>query len=523
MKTRQMSRKNMVELIKKYPAPAALAGLGLLSLALRLWPVLAVRSSFEDAYFYIELARSLSLGRFELMGEFHAKYLPGFPAAILAMHTLLLGQVDWFRCAQLVSATASAAIPGLCWLVARRLSGDVRAAWAAGLIAAFNAQLVVFGGLPWSEAWSAFLFILALVLIPRVPLMAGVIAGLAAITRHEGWFLGLAFAAAMAGGMFERDGKKSSRLTSLAPLLAGAAIMVLIAAGWWLWSWHRSGHWLFETYTQEEAARRAVMTRAGAGFLLLSFPVAGHLATLLGLPGLAMAARRRAGWPMLAFLAAYLGIHAWWLFRVERYFVPMVPIVAVLAGCGAGWLADRLGPGRAARWLPVAAGAVAGLTHFFAFAPAMVHEESVKTVGYYQAIQYLRTRPGQFTVIAYDAFMVGYHSNRPVVPSATIPPENWVQYVPDLFVNQRARYILWSDIYPTDRDQGELASPEPFWIHGPAIIDGVSQPVTLEATAERVIPWSYQYPRSGWLRPWRSEVSVPSLAIVFRLEIAPPE
>ena len=171
--------------------------LSFFSFLLRLWPLLAISQSWEDAYFYIELARSLARGKYELLGVFHTKYLPGYPLAVLVVHTAGFGLISWFKSAQLVSAVSSALIPGACWLLVREAGESREAALAAALTAALNAHLVTFGGVPFSDALFTLQLLAVLLLLRKRPVLGGLVAGWAAITRFQGVLLAAVFVLAL--------------------------------------------------------------------------------------------------------------------------------------------------------------------------------------------------------------------------------------------------------------------------------------------------------------------------------------
>lgn len=488
------------------------------SLLLRLWPFLTIEHSWEDAYFFIELARSLSHGKWELLGSFHTKYLPGYPAAILAVHTLLLGTVDWFDSAQLVSLLSSSALAGLCLILVNDVSGNYRAGLAAGIMAMLNGYLVSWSGVPWGEALFSAQILLVIVLAGRAPISAGAMAGLAVVTRHEGWFLAAAFLAAMTN--------KENRLR---PAL-GLLLMLAIGSAWWVLCRVETGKWLFDIYAEEARARGPAMGASGIDFFILSFPVAGHFATLCAPLGLWGTLRNRTGAAMLGFLAPYLALHAWWMFGVERYFVPIAPLICVLAGCGLDqaerWTRGRFGSRISIlqnRVLLPAVGLVFGLIHFIGFAPESVREEATRAEGYVRAVRVISTEPGEFAVMAYDAFLVGYHDNRhTVIPSAVIPDSGLEERISDLYFEQGLRYVLWSDLYPADREKPRLSNPEPFVIdrgtpHGPG------KGKMLEAFPTRVFQWTYSYPdRRSWFWPWRRMVRMQRKAIIWEIRPAEP-
>jgi len=475
------------------------------ALLVRAWPVAAIDSYWEDAYFYIELARSLWSGSWSLAGQFHTKYLPGYPAAIAATRLLTAGTAGWFLSAQLVSALASAAAAALCFLLVRELTGELLAGVAAGLMAGLNSHLVVWGGIPFSESLFAFQVVLAIYLLGRTPLCAGAVVGWAIVTRHEGWFLLIALAAAAVASSNRRR------------LAGGAAIAAAIGAGWWILCHLETGSWLYDVYIKESAERGPEMGRSGLGFLLQCFPVAGHLATLLALCGLWPLAKRVRGRPIIAFAAPYLALHAWWMFPVERYMVPMVPLACIAAGCGlhalAGLLIRSRGRGAVRRAAVPALGLIAGASHFIGFAPEMVREEAGKVKGYAEAVEWVGENAGDFSVLAYDAFMAGYHGGKAVIPSGWLSGPGWEEALVRLYAERNLRYVIWSDLYPSDRAKGALGSGERIRIGSPG--PGGAETVTLVPVFKRY--WIYRYPRSGWYVPWRRIYEAERKAIVYRL------
>ncbi len=509
------------------PLFAAWAALFLLSILPRLWPLLAVDHHWEDAYYYMALAKSLTHGRFELLGSFHAKYLPGFPLAIVLVHSLLLGAADWFKSAQLVSLIASSSVPGLCLALARDITGDWRAGWAAGLAAAFNAALVTYAGVPFGEAFFTFMALLYLVLITRRPLLAGAVGGWAALSRHEGWFLLAAAALVLVAS--RRDKARATRT------LLSMVITIVMASAWWAVTYIETGKLLFQTYVGESAERAPQMGRTGVSFLFMSLPVGGHAATLLALIGLPFMVRKKEAWPLLVFFVLYSALHAWWMFNVERYFLPLTPAVMVAAGVGA-WLAvskafaGRLNnlkdhAGVRARPFPRVLllvpllGLLAGLSHFLGFAPGMIREEAERNLGYYKAIKYVGEKKGDFAILAYDVFMVEYHAKKETFPSARLPEDDWASYVPRLYLEKGVRYIIWSSLYPVDRRMEELSGFETMAFPGTAEVGGRKESVVIMAAPEKNFPWVYRVTDYNWLSPRRKSREAVMNAMVYRLEL----
>jgi len=487
----------------------------LTSFSIRLWPFLSIKSSWEDAYYYMELARSLSGAKFELVESFHTKYLPGFPFAILAAKIFSLNFAGYFTSAKLVSLISSSLVPGLCFILTLDITENKRAALAAGSMAMLNGLLTAYGGVPFTESLFAFQSMLALVLLRRSPASSGLVCGWAALTRHEGWFLLLALAIIL---LEKRNYKK---------IITGMTIALILAGSWWLFSKHVSGQWLYQIYTQESADRGPEMGRAGFGFLLLCFPTAGIITTLFGLVGVPVMLQSKKGRPLIIYFAAYAGLHAMWMFNVERYFLPMIPVVCIGAGCGLhtieGVLSSKLkvnfdSSHKLIILIPLI-GLIAGFSHFIGFAPAMVRQESTKTQGYLKAINYVAKKDVRMSVGAYEVFMVTVHDGkRPVVPTGAYSRPQWHHSVVDLYVNEGLRYVIWSDLYPADRDKGKYGMGAAFSIDGEVMTNQGRKKITIHLYPEKKFYWNYDYPEKSYFQLWRKSRKSQVEAIVYSLE-----
>jgi len=482
---------------------AALFGAALL---IRLWPFLAIRQSWEDAYFYIELARSLSGGRWELLGQFHTKYMPGYPMAITAAHTVLFGLAGWFKSAQFVSLISSSLCAPLAYIVGREAGRSRTAGLAAGTIAVFSAHLFVNGGIPFSEALFSCQVMAVLVLVFRYPVLAGLIAGWAAVTRHEGWFLALPFVVSFFSG--ERKGR----------VAAGLVIMLVLVSWWWLLCRLQTGAWLYEVYTRESAERAPEMGRPGLNFVYLSLPVAGHLVTALSLVGIPRALKNRTGIALLSFAVPYLLLHMWWMFPVNRYFVPLVAPMCVLAGVGVFKLGSWTGRATGANTFRTAIllALIAGITHFAGFGPGLVKEEKNRTLGYRLAAEFTGKIKKPVGVLAYDVFLVNLHDGtHPVFPTGPYTEKELISLLFAFYLEQEARLIIWSDLYPADRQKSAFSSGKPFSISG----ESPGRSIVMDISPMRHYEWTYYYPEPGYLRPWYSLKGVKKKALVFGLSV----
>jgi hypothetical protein len=253
------------------------------AIALAVRAVAAAAISFpvpENTAYYAGVARNLVEGR-GLISDSLWSYgtLPltvpraafevwmPLPSFLAAIPMLMLGAANWFRAAQVASVVVSSAIPVLAW----RLGADVAAEMAlpigrartlavgSGLVAACLGPLVLYGALPDSTAPFAALSLAACVLMTRIAareaareaargddagakaatppatnpahatrplILLGLILGLAALTRSEAIWLGLAWAAV---AWFWMPGSRRRRVIAIA---IPAVVAGLVFAPW---------------------------------------------------------------------------------------------------------------------------------------------------------------------------------------------------------------------------------------------------------------------------------------------------
>ncbi len=504
-----------------------LALLVALSALLRVWPVLEIDHIWEDAYYYLVLARSLSHGHYDLLGEFHTKYLPGFPLAVVLMRALTFGSLDWFLTGQCVLVVCSSFLPVLCFLLVRRISDETPAAWAAAILASLNPFLVAYSGIPFSECFFAFLLLASLLLFPRAPLLAAFMGGLCALTRHEGWFLLPAFLA------FEINIKKEKPFVdfdfSRWKKDVSAIIVFVIAGGfWWALSYIKSGEILSSIYTAEASQKSLATGHSGLDFLAFSFPVAGHFVTLFAVVGLAPAVMSRSGRSMLVFFIFYAGLHMWWVGVLERYFVVLVPLVCVLSGLGISEIV-KLAGGQEKKYkrllYPVSVlllAFFAGAFHLAGYGPAFVREQSSRSEGYVKAVEYAASVSKGGAVLAYDAPLFQIHAPRtPVIPSGSkaLQSAQWEEYLPELYVKEGLRYILWSRLYPLDKKKSRLGKGH-FRVKGRVDRGGTVEEISLNIIEEKKFLWKCYYPGPDRLALFRDTEWIELEAVVYKIERA---
>ena len=214
--------------IERREAWLTAAALFLLALAIRIAAAAAVRFPVpEDTAYYAGVARNLVDGHglvSNALWSYQTQplvvpraafevWLP-LPTFLAAVPMALAGTANWFRAAQVSSVLVSATIPVLAWRLAADAAaekglpiGRVRLlALGSGVVAAVLGPLVVYGALPDSTAPFAVLSLAACLLMNRISarpqgprdarlVVLGALLGLAALTRSDAIWLGLAWAA----------------------------------------------------------------------------------------------------------------------------------------------------------------------------------------------------------------------------------------------------------------------------------------------------------------------------------------
>jgi hypothetical protein len=195
----------------------------------------------EDTAYYAGVARNVVEGRgliSDALWSYQTQpltvpraafevWLP-LPSLLAALPMAVLGAANWFRAAQVVSVVAGSTLAVLAW----RLGADVAVemhlpvgrartlAVGAGVVASLLGPLVMYGALPDSTALFAVLALAACLLMTRIAsayrseakaaaanrrlVALGVLIGLAALTRSEAIWLGLAWLAIVWRGLPSR-------------------------------------------------------------------------------------------------------------------------------------------------------------------------------------------------------------------------------------------------------------------------------------------------------------------------------
>jgi hypothetical protein len=237
----------------------------------------------EDTAYYAGVARNLAEGRglvtdalwsyqtppLEVPRAAFEVWLP-LPSLLAAIPVSLAGVENWFRASQVVSVVASAVAVALAWRLGADVAAELRLpvgrartlAAGTGLVCSFLGPLVVYGMLPDSTALFAALALGSCLLMTRLAarppesardrrlLGLGLLIGLAALTRSEAVWLGLAWATmawlwvrthAPAGSAAPSAGSaalvRPGRRERLVLIAVPAAVAALVFAPWAVRDW----------------------------------------------------------------------------------------------------------------------------------------------------------------------------------------------------------------------------------------------------------------------------------------------
>jgi hypothetical protein len=230
----------------------------------------------EDTAYYAGVARNLVDGRglvSDALWSYQTQplivpraafevWMP-LPSLLAAIPIWFAGAANWFRAAQVVSVLSGGAVAALAW----RLGADVATEMAlpvarartlglgSGAAACFLGPLVVYGAFPDSTGLFAAFSLAACLLMTRIAagpvagadlrlVALGLVFGLAALTRSEVVWLGLAWAIVVwrwvpgrAGGASESGGSAIDRRGRLLLVLLPAAVAALVYAPWAVRDW----------------------------------------------------------------------------------------------------------------------------------------------------------------------------------------------------------------------------------------------------------------------------------------------
>jgi phosphatidylinositol glycan class B len=326
-----------VNTARRYPADRwALAGILVLSLAIRLW-VVATHTYLahpDETFQYLEPAHLLAFGSgivaWEYIDGIRSWLLPGAIAGIMRAVSLFdPGRPDYIPVLRLLCVGASLSVPYAGYRIADRLGG-VGAGLVAGLLCALSPQAIYFAPVIMTEPLVTDLALLAVAIGGnargrlRPLLVTGVLFGLASALRYQ---LAPVFAAA-ALWQFRREPRACLAVAGAGIAVVLLALGVLDTATWGL---AFQSVWLNFLRNGPQGVSQAMGTETWA-YYLLYFVSCWGATTPFVLICLALGARRA---PALALLAVgTVGLHMLVPHKELRFILLATASIPILIGIG---------------------------------------------------------------------------------------------------------------------------------------------------------------------------------------------
>lgn len=276
----------------------------------------------------------------------------------------LFGPVEW--AARMPSLVASLLIIPLTAQVARRLTGDTRAAVLAALLVAVAPLAVQFSATAFSDPLLTFWLMAALYCARRpAPFTAGLLFGLALATKYQA----LLFVPLLVGVVWIDPGRKHW------PRLAAGLLVVIAGLSLWQAARPAAGGLVALQWANIGGVRPArswevlprLIDHARLWPLALGWPImALGAAVAVGLAGFARSRSRLRPVDLMLglFVIGYLLLHWLWAVPVwDRYLLPVLPLVAILIARGASLLWTGIGKDRSIRGVVFALFIVLAVAH----------------------------------------------------------------------------------------------------------------------------------------------------------------
>lgn len=443
------------------PRALPFAGIPLLALLIQLG-LTAHQRGVDDAFITYRYAKHLAEGHGMVwnIGD------PPIYGTSTFLYTLLLALC--YRLLGIDPPLASMVIGWFCWSclplllyrLARLLTLEARSALWVALLATLNGLFVV-----WSAGMETPLYTLLLYFAFERYFSgsvgwAGILAGLASLTRLDGLLIPFVLSLDLLGRLVW---KREPIWDKLARFGLGFLIVVLPAA---LALWHLVGDLVPHSFYAKRAHEFGISGRYHwRGIVKLGlfwYPFLGLLA-LLALPKVLHSPRWRLliGWGLayqLAYLVSNLPNFYW-------YYLPPIPVLFLVAAYGFEWLLHRRQALKAAGWMlaSLSLGWIAARDlQLFRSDPlgSSFYHSLHRKAGLWLA----RYSEPQAVVMAYEVGMIGYYSNRRVIDMLGLTNPEMVQalrrrdytwsvrhYKPDyLFITDKADYPLTAPVYLAD-------------------------------------------------------------------------
>ncbi|HUT55488.1 MAG TPA: hypothetical protein VM658_19010 [bacterium] len=409
-----------------------LLGAGLLGYGALAW---FFRVVTPDGFTYIELAENLFRGGYVVMGEPYAKFLPFYPFLMALFNLAAGGAIGVEKWGQAVSVGCGAMLPPLLFLLARRLQAS---RWAA-LTAAAALALMAVGWDQYRDVNVMPIFTLLLLLSYWLLsterfFTAGLMLGLAMITRYEGYLLVLVFVIANLG---------SGRA-----VIKGLAGTALAASPWLIRNLLTYGTLSRTSYWLELVVLHLHLAEIGLGLVKDFGPVALAAAAL----GLARLQRKWLIY-LAGFAALYTGLHVIWWWYQDRFLLALMPAVLAPAALGLDrfvkWDASRR-PEREPRMKTAAAAGVLvpllAVSGLYLYGLAALPGDPIL-----EAAKSLRQVPGEEAVLGQNPLIFKYTTGREAYTWGEIKPgDDPDRFVLEQVLTHDVGLIVWLNISQVD-------------------------------------------------------------------------
>jgi 4-amino-4-deoxy-L-arabinose transferase-like glycosyltransferase len=394
-----------------------MAAILLAAVALRLAPWLANLPLHHDEALYGAWARAIADGSDPLL------LIPWIDKPPLALYLLAAG-VKLFGVSEL-ALRAPGMLAGLLtvWAtygLARRVYGE-RVALIAAALFALSPFAILFAPTAFTDPWlTLFLVSAAWAALVRRPVLAGVLAGLAAASKQQGVFAAPLVVALLVVAAWQArpQRRKQALLPALAWAVLGYGVVFGLVTYWDSLRWHnRPSYWdqSLQMYGGVALAALADLPKRagewaqqmfllfGAWWLTLLVLCAAALGLRYAPKRLALTGKRATGGVLAAYVAGYLLVHIAFTFQPwDRYLLPILPLICLLAGAGLVVIWQSATALRSPVWRRATVAVGAGLAIYAASLGVTAAIPAGSDVGAYrgvaQAATFLAEQPGHPTV-----------------------------------------------------------------------------------------------------------------------------
>jgi hypothetical protein len=386
------------------------------------------REPSADGFAYLALAKNFFHGGYEIDGVPHTKFLPLYPFLMALGNAASLHYFSFEFVGYTISVISGASLAPLTYLMARqRRVRRLYSLLAALIILGSVVNIFHSVNIHVTSFFSALLTLALWLLFREDFFPAGLVLGLAAITRNEAYlFLPLVAAA---------------NLRNVRRLAAAGVGLAIPLAPWWIHNILLFGKLNPSAYFVELFYFRNHFWAILIDMLLFIGPVA-MAASVIGIFRAAHPWRLYFG----GYLALYLALHLVWWHYSARFLLPIMPLMLVAAAQGLDGP-----PGRFTAFLAGRRRLRAALIALALVLPPLTLDAIiiVKLSGrppepIRQAAMFLADKPRDQAVLASNYWLISYYSGLPTCSLDDLPAgEDPNLFVLQQYLDHNVRYIVW--------------------------------------------------------------------------------